>query len=109
MNFIDFGYYTDTYGGLLSEEEFDRVLPKAEAYLRGATRGRVRTADTNVCFALCELCDLFTEEMTRRGISAENCDGYSVSYSTPQGFADEAWEIVKIYLLDSGVLYGGTL
>ena len=109
MDLIDFGYYTDTYGGLLPEGEFLKALPKAQAYLRGATRGRPLAFDTNVCFALCELCDIFAQESDRRGISSESCDGYGVSYRAREGISDEAWETVKIYLESSGLLYGGTL
>ncbi len=108
MNFIDYDYYKDSYCGSITKEDFNRVLPKAEAYLSGATHGRIKTADTNVCFALCELCDIFADEIDRKNISSENCDGYSVSYdeSDVQG---DAWEIVKIYLGNSGYLYGGRL
>lgn len=109
MNLIDFDYYTDTYGGLLTETEFLRVIHKAEAYLCGATRGRPITENTNVCFALCELCDIFAQESDRRGISSEGCDGYNVSYRNRDGIFDEAWETLKIYLESSGLLYGGTL
>ena len=71
-----------------------------------------RRTQTFACCALAEQLQAWAaqDEQTQGGtVASENVDGYSVSYSTPQGFADEAWEIVKIYLLDSGVLYGGTL
>ncbi len=106
MDFIDYSFYKDTFCGLLDEETFCRVYPKANAYLRGATRGRIKTADTDVCFALCELCDVFAEESERRGVSAENCDGYSVNY-TEEDANDEAWEIVRLYFEPKGLLYGG--
>ena len=108
MDFIDYSYYSETYNGLLSEEEFCRVYPRAKAYLRGATRGRVKTADDDVCFALCELCDIFSEENAHRGVSSESCDGYSVSYHSKEDEKDEAWETVKLYLESSGLLYGGS-
>lgn len=109
MDFIDYSYYKDTYCGVLAEEEFCRVHPKAAAYLRGATRGRIKTADTDVCFLLCELCDIFSEENAHRGVSSENCDGYSVSYRAETDGTDEAWETVKLYLEHRGLLYGGVL
>ena len=54
MEFVDYSYYSEVYCGSLSEEEFSRVFPKAMAYFYGATRGRVKEADTSVCFSLCE-------------------------------------------------------
>lgn len=109
MDIIDFDYYADTYGGSLSEKEFLRALPKAQAYLRGATRGRTPMVNTNVCFVLCELCDIFAQECDRRGISSETCDGYSIHYYGRDSVSDEAWETVKIYLESSGLLYGGAV
>ena len=62
MELIDYSYYKDVYCGSLEETAFSKVYPKALAYFAGATRGRVKKADTNVCFALCELCDVFYED-----------------------------------------------
>ena len=53
MELIDYSYYKDVYCGSLEETAFSKVYPKALAYFAGATRGRVKKADTNVCFALC--------------------------------------------------------
>ena len=104
MNFIDFDYYKNTYIGSLDEADFCRLLVKAEAYLNLATHGRIKEADTLVCFCLCELCDVFYEN-EERGISSESVDGYSVSYEKSKNFP--AWEVVKTYLGGTGLLYGG--
>ncbi len=106
MNFIDYDYYKDTYLGSLEESDFNRVLVKAEAFLKQATHGRVKDSDTCVCFALCELCDVFADMQEEKNISSESCDGYSISYKDDNF---EAWEVLKAYLGSSGYLYGGNV
>ncbi len=107
MEFIDYAYYKEVYCGSLEEAEFNRVYPKACAYFYGATRGRVKEKDTSVCFALCELCDIFYEESSRTGLKSESCDGYSVSYADTENTYSLAWDVLTTYLETSGYLYGG--
>lgn len=104
---VDYTYYQETFGGELTEIEFLRSLPKAQAYLRGATRGRVLPEDTNVCFCICELCDIFSKE-GEAAVVSESCDGFSVSYDR-EAQKHPAWETVKAYLAPEGFLYGGVL
>lgn len=101
---VDYTYYKEVFGGSLSETEFSKVLPKAKAYIRGATRGRALPDDTNVRFCAAELCELFSQK-ERSHISTESVDGFRVTYRRDKG--DPAWEIVRIYLAPEGVLYGG--
>ena len=109
MEFVDYSYYSEVYCGSLSEEEFAKVYPKAMAYFYGATRGRVKEADTSVCFALCELCDVFYEETSRENIVSESCDGYSVRYRENENTYSLAWDVLTTYLETSGYLYGGNI
>ena len=107
MELIDYSYYKDVYCGSLDEKEFAKVYPKALAYLYGATRGRVRQAETNVCFALCELCDIFAESISHENVKSESCDGYSIDYRESENMYSLAWDVLTTYLEASGYLYGG--
>lgn len=107
MEFIDYAYYKEVYCGSLAEEEFQRVYQKALAYLIGATRNRIKTCDTSVSFALCELCDIFAEYQSCDKIRSESCDGYSVSYNETMNTYSLAWDVICTYLESSGYLYGG--
>ena len=109
MELIDYSYYKDVYCGSLTETEFLKTYPKAVAYFFGATRGRVREATTNVCFALCELCDVFYEEASHNGVLSESCDGYSVHYKDSENTYSLAWDVLTTYLEASGYLYGGNI
>ena len=106
MDWMDYGFYKETFGGSLSESEFSRVYPKAAAFLNAATQGRIKNPDTNILFALSELCDLFHKDSEHAGVSSESSDGYSVHYRW-SNTEKNAWEIVKIYLESTGMLYGG--
>lgn len=108
MEFIDYSYYKDVYCGSLTEAEFAKIYPKAVAYFYGATRGRVKNSDTNVCFALCELCDIFHEDVSCENIKSESCDGYSVQYKESENMYSLAWDVLTTYLEASGYLYGGS-
>lgn len=108
MEFVDYSYYKDVYCGSLEEKEFAKIYPKAVAYFYGATRGRIKNPDTNVCFALCELCDIFYEDVSCENIKAESCDGYSVQYKESENMYSLAWDVLTTYLEASGCLYGGS-
>lgn len=107
MEFIDYAYYKEVYCGSLEEAEFAKVYPKACAYFMGATRGRVKVTDTSVCFALCELCDIFFEEASHADVRSESCDGYSVTYKDTSNTYSLAWDVLTTYIETSGYLYGG--
>ena len=107
MEFIDYAYYKEVYCGSLTEEGFKKVYHKALAYLIGATRNRIKTCDTPVSFALCELCDIFAEDISCDKIKTESCDGYSVTYRETMNTYSLAWDVLITYLESSGYLYGG--
>lgn len=109
MELIDYSYYKEVYCGSLEENEFARIYPKAVAYFYGATRGRIKEAATNVCFALCELCDIFYEDISRESVQSESCDGYSIHYKESENTYSLAWDVLATYLETSGYLYGGNL
>lgn len=88
--YADYEYYTSTYRGNLTKEEFEKSIMKASAYVRRITFGR---ADDNmemeeVKLAACSVCDLIAnDEKVRskhsgRAVTSENTDGYSVSYES---------------------------
>lgn len=88
--YADYEYYTTTYKGSLSKEEFEKSIMKSSAYVRRITFGR---ADDNmemeeVKLAACSVCDLIAnDEKVRskhsgRAVTSENTDGYSVSYES---------------------------
>ena len=62
--YADYEYYTTTYKGSLSKEEFGKFIMKSSAYVRRITFGR---ADDNiemeeVRLAACAVCDLIAND-----------------------------------------------
>lgn len=120
--YADYEYYISAYKGKLAEEEFEKSIMKASAYVRRITFGR---ADDNmemeeVKLATCSVCDLIAnDEKVRskhsgRVVTSENTDGYSVSYESGGNgkTADELLgrkisDTLELYLMPTGLLYMG--
>ena len=120
--YADYEYYISAYKGKLAEEEFEKSIMKASAYVRRITFGR---ADDNmemeeVKLATCAVCDLIAnDEKVRskhsgRVVTSENTDGYSVSYESGGNgkTADELLgrkisDTLELYLMPTGLLYMG--
>ena len=110
--YADYEYYTSTYKGNLTKEEFERSITKASAYVRRITFGR---ADENkeldeVKLAACAVCDLIAnDEKVRskhsgRVVTSENTDGYSVSYESG-GNGETTDDLLKRNIFDTLLLY----
>lgn len=120
--YADYEYYISAYKGNLAEEEFEKSIMKASAYVRRVTFGH---ADDNmemeeVKLATCSVCELLAnDEKVRskhlgRVVTSENTDGYSVSYESGGngGTADELLsrkisDTLELYLMPTGLLYMG--
>ena len=120
--YADYEYYTTTYKGSLSKEEFEKSIMKSSAYVRRITFGR---ADENkeldeVKLAACAVCDLIAnDEKVRskhsgRVVTSENTDGYSVSYESGGNgetadylLGRKIFDTLELYLMPTGLLYMG--
>ncbi len=105
---VDFDYYSNKYcGEIIPYGAFVRNIRKAEAYINNLTMGKAENAELeSVKLAICNVAELFYLDETRQGISAENSDGYSVTYT--EGNIEHALsKVATIYLADSGLLYAG--
>lgn len=120
--YADYVYYIFTYRGKLTDEEFDKSVIPATAYVRRITFGR---ADENVeldevKLATCAVCDLLAnDEKARsqysgRAVISENTDGYSVTYESGGNgstmddlLTKKMYKTVETYLEPTGLLYMG--
>lgn len=110
--YADYEYYTTTYKGSLSKEEFEKSIMKSSAYVRRITFGR---ADDNiemeeVRLAACAVCDLIANDEKIRSkhsgrvVTSENTDGYSVSYESG-GNGETTDDLLKRNIFDTLLLY----
>lgn len=120
--YADYTFYVSEYRGNLTDEEFDKSVIPASAYVRRITFGR---ADDNmemeeVKLATCAVCDLIANDEKVRGkhsgraITSENTDGYSVTYESG-GNGETADDLLckkmhntaALFLDPTGLLYMG--
>ena len=57
--------------------------------------------------AVCEMTEILYADEKRSGKTSENTDGYSVSYDTEKSLSSTFYDVVQVYLSDTGLLYAG--
>ena len=84
----DFPFYQEQFGGSLSEGDFGRFAPKAQAFLSFATGGKsqaVLPAPESVKLAMCAVTDELARQARSEGIKSEKAGEYEVSYQEQEG------------------------
>lgn len=111
---LEYSYYIRTYGGTdISENEWNRVSQKAEQRLNSYTFGRLSSPwndsewSERISCAICEMSELIYADEKRAGKASENNDGYSVSYETEKPLEVSLYDVARVYLGDTGLLYAG--
>lgn len=92
---------------LLSDNDFLHYEQKAAAVLNRLTFGRIHEADDNVRFCVCAVAEQMQADNAHNGISSENNDGYSVSYTDSEKNDKKLSDIAKTYLCGTDLLYRG--
>lgn len=119
-SYADYTFYTETYGGMMSEADFERYSLSASQYIRTSTHGRSDSYDgEELKYAVCESADVLyglnETENSHGEIKSENTDGYSVTYivegkdgETAEGLAGrKIGGIIRKWLSTTGLLYAG--
>lgn len=86
---MTFDFYRNTFGGCaLREEEFCRLAPRAERFVRNALRGRwdavsLQDPDALLC-AVCAVAEILLDEESAftSSIEKESVGDYAVTYRT---------------------------
>lgn len=107
---VDYTFYVRNYSGSLSEEEFDRILPRASAVVDSLIFGR-KVPDAfadRVKLAICAVVDEI--DATSGGVvqSATN-DGYSETYAVTRTSEQRLKDAAALYLSTTGLLFCGGL
>lgn len=118
--YADYDFYASVYRGQMKEEDFNRYIMKASAYIRKITfcRADDQTENEAVKLSACAVCDVYAaDEKSRakhqgRNITSENNDGYSVSFAPEQNSGETAEELLErkaykaaeLFLLPEGLL-----
>lgn len=124
MVYATYQQYVEVYGGtVIKEEQFPSAILKASRYIDCFTFGRITSDNVEkypeLADCSCEIAEAVMNFAGKNGIpkqkKSENIDGYSVAYVTE--FVDgslaesvlkrKAYEIAKVYLINTGLLYLG--
>lgn len=119
-------YYTETYGGIISEDKFNKILPDAETYIENRTFGNVDNIDEDSPYAnqvrrtVCKVVDIISSRtnsktgiMDNRVVSSESVGGWSKTYKTGGNNEDSAlfesdiYNLIETFLGSTGLLFGG--
>lgn len=111
---VEYSFYVGTYGGMqISESDWQRIEQKAEQRLNAFTFGRC-SGDCegepwidSAKRAICEMAELIQADDKRGGKTSENNDGYSVSFDTTRSLGSLLYDVAKVYLGNTGLLYAG--
>lgn len=111
---VDYSFYTDTYGGKrISKDDWKRIAQQAEKRLDSLTFGRCsvdwegETWCNQAKCAVCEMAELLAADEKRKGKTSENTDGYSVSYDTGKSIDSMLYDVARVYLANTGLMYAG--
>lgn len=111
---VDYSFYTDTYGGTrISQDDWKKISQKAEQRLDSFTFGRCSGEWEGEAWcnqakcAVCEMAEIMQADEKRDGKTSENTDGYSVSYDTRESLGSMLYDVVNVYLGNTGLLYAG--
>lgn len=113
--YADYTYYVDEFHGtkIKDKESFEKYERRAEILLNKLTLNRCKTMGNpgkRVKDAVCEATEAYYDKLrkNRSGITSENIDGYSASYSTEEAsgaMADKsAARVIRFYLEGTGLL-----
>ena len=117
MDPVTYQYYIEEYqGNQISSEDFLKLERKARRYLSGFTFGKIdnmQDAGADVKDCICDLAEniqIETSKITGNGIASESGDGHSVTYEKSKTEAElkaQYYGIAQLYLMNTGLLYGG--
>ena len=110
MTYVDYNFYKDTYRGTIPQDVFNKLSIKASKYIDYITFNRIDEVTEDIKFVTCEVIDILYES-SKKGdmeIKSETSGKYSVTYSDANKTIDQRkYEVVKIYLGNTGLLYRG--
>jgi hypothetical protein len=113
--YCDYDFYASEYCGTMAEEDFNREVLKASAYVDMVTMNRITASVLNkyadqIKLATCAACDVYFAADNGGEITSESVGGWSRSYgssglTTQQKLQDS----VENYLAMTGLLYRGAV
>lgn len=111
---VEYKFYVDIYGGAkIPEADWKRLSQKAIQRLQQFTFDRMpddwtgESWERQASCAVCEMAEVLLDSEQRDGKTSENTDGYSVSYDTGRSAGGVLYDVARVYLSGTGLLYQG--
>lgn len=111
--YCDYDYYVKEYNGTMPEEDFNREVLKASAYVDQITMKRI-TPDVlkkygeEIKLATCAACDCLYSFESGGEVTSESVGSWSRSYgSSGRTHQQKLQDSVETYLIMTGLLYRG--
>jgi len=110
--YVTYEYYSQTYGGTLTETAFNSVRTQAEAQVDSFTMNKITTATDAVKNASCACIDiLYKKNNSNSVVSSESVGNHSRSYAvsakTDADYTREMYDVCMLFLKNSGLMYRG--
>lgn len=106
----DYTYYSETYGGRLSADQFGANINRASMLVDSMIMGRA-VPDALLNTVKSAICAVLDEDVrTANGIvSSASNDGYSETYKVTQTKGEALYSVAQMYLARTGLLFRGGL
>lgn len=104
--YVDFTFYSDTYKGKVSQDDFTKLEPQAEAYLNLYTFNRIIEPDDSVKLCICELIDS-VQSAAGGVVASETVGKHSISYAVEKTQEQKVRNIISKWFGASGLMYRG--
>lgn len=104
MNYCDYSFYEEKYGGKMSESNWNRLSIEASMYIKRNTSGKIDNifvkVPDEVKYCVCTIADKLQNIEQRTGKSSESVGSWSVSYQNSGDSDKELYDTLMNYLFD---------
>jgi hypothetical protein len=113
MPYANYSYYTDTYKGIMPEEDFNRLNLQASAYIDQITFGRAarshpEAVQTKIKDACCAVADILMKKEQGGELTSQTVGPWTKHFASSGKTLDQQqYDAALLYLGMTGLLYRG--
>lgn len=111
--YVDYEFYLNSYHGTMAEDDFNREVVRASAYIDMITMNRItdsvlRRFSDEIRLATCAACDVYCTTEKGGEIASESVGSWSRTYSnTGKTAQQKLQDAAEPYLIMTGLLFKG--
>ena len=106
MNMPDYTFYTETYGGTLPKETFDRLAKRSEYYVKRLVSTRYDANNEAIQMAVCSVCEAMNQNETGGQVASESVGSWSRTFVAGNAKSAERllYDAAMLYLAGTGLV-----